>query len=141
MLTDIVSTIIQEKLQWTKTPVTYDLSKIFLTLSKTSPEVFVSALTTKGDLLPSSTLAVWVAANNILGSSWVLVIKIVTTTKSILKLSKKKLKGCALTFSHNCVIHNTSCGHFYLELLRGFLQKNERICLNSLNTNTKSSLI
>ena len=54
----------------------------------------------------------WAAANNILGSSWVLIIKIVTTTKSILKFPKKKLKGHALTFSPNCGTRNMSGGHF-----------------------------
>ena len=72
-----------------KNPTTCELFRILLVLSKTSPKVFESAWTTKGDLLPSSAMAIWAAANNILGSSWVLVLKIATTTKSILKSSKK----------------------------------------------------
>ena len=97
---------------------------------------------TKCDLLPSLAAEVWVTANNILSSSWVLILLIVTTTKSILKLSKKKLQSRAVTFSPECVSRNKLGGHFfYPELLSGFLPQKDRSYQNSLNTNTNLLLI
>ena len=111
-LTEFVSTIAQKKQPWTKGPHTCDLYTIILSLSKISPEVFGSAWTTKGELLPSPVTTIWAAANKALGSPWVLVHKIVTTTKSILKGSKKKLTSCGLTFNPEYVSRKTSGGHF-----------------------------
>ena len=53
-LTVFVSPIAQKKQPWTKGPLTCDLFTILLALTKTSPEVFESAWTTKDELLPSS---------------------------------------------------------------------------------------
>ena len=89
-----------------------DLYTILLSLSKTSPEVFGSAWTTKGELLPSPATTIWAAANRALGSCWILVHKIATTTKSILKGSKKKLTIQGLTFKDDCVSRKTVGGLF-----------------------------
>ena len=86
---------------WTKTP---DAHKIFLhtfvALSKTSPEIFETAWTKKGNLLPSTAGSLWSASNNALGSSWSLITPIKITAKIILVRNKKNLKskGKSLTF-------------------------------------------
>ena len=58
-LTGFVSTFSQKNQPWTKVALVCDLHKIFLSLSKTSPEVFGSAWTTKGELLPSPVTTIW----------------------------------------------------------------------------------
>ena len=107
VLIDIVSTINKKIAAWTKSCL-WHLYKIFISLSRTSPEVFGSAWTTKGNLLSSPTAVVWAAANSILGLSWVVVVKTNSTTKSNLQQTKKMQKGRALTFSPKCVSHKNS---------------------------------
>ena len=67
-LTEFISTIAQKQQPWMKGARVLDLYTLPLSLSKTSPEVFGPAWTTKGELLPSPVTTIWAAANKSLGS-------------------------------------------------------------------------
>ena len=86
----------------------------FVALSKTSPEIFKTAWTKNGNLLPSTAGSLWAASNNVLGSSWSLITPVKLTSKSILVRDKKNLKskGKSLTFDPECVTTKTKVGHF-----------------------------
>ena len=121
MLIDFVSVIDKKKEPWSKSLSVCDLYKTFLFFSHTYPEVFLPTWTMNGDLFHSPVATVWVAANSILGLSWVLVVKIISTTKSNLKQAKKMLKDDDLTFSPECVSRKTSGGQFLLGTIQRVL--------------------
>ena len=77
LLINFVFTNDQKKTVWTKNHGACELYKTFLSLSRTSPEVFGATWTTAGDFLPSPATIVWVSTSTVLSSSWVLVVKIV----------------------------------------------------------------
>ena len=91
----------------------------FVALAKTSPEIFTTAWTTKGNLLPSIPASLWAAASNVLGCAWNLLIPIALTAKSILVRDKKNLKskGKSLTFKAECVTTKTKVGHFLTNMV------------------------
>lgn len=57
---------------------------------------------------------VWMAANSVLGSSFLLVIPITSPTKSVLKKFKMNKKGRALPFGPEYLGVKTSGGHHFL---------------------------
>ena len=100
---------------WTKTAEAHKLFlHTFVALSKTSPEIFETAWTKNGNLLPSTAGSLWAASNNVLGSSWSLITPVKITAKSILVRDKKNLKskGKSLTFNPECVTTKTKVGYF-----------------------------
>ena len=114
-LEEFITALSLKQEPWTKTP---EAHKIFLhtfvALSKTSPEIFETAWTKKGNLLPSTAGSLWSASNNALRSSWSLITPVKITAKSILVRDKKNLKskGKSLTFDPECVTTKTKVGHF-----------------------------
>ena len=96
-----IECLVKKKGEWTQSregaKALYD---IFVSLSKTSPEVFLHDWKKYGDLHLSPEATLWAAAIRVLGCAFVLQVQIRTTAKAILKNKMKDLKfrGKSLTF-------------------------------------------
>ena len=114
-LEEFITCFVQKKELWTKTVVAHKLfHHTFVALSKTSPEIFETAWTKKGDLLPSTAGSLWVASNTVLGCSWSLITpgKLTILKNNLRDKKNLKSKGKSLTFDPECVTTKTKVGHF-----------------------------
>ena len=109
-----ISVLVKKKEDWTKTVEARKLlHHTFVSLSKTSPEVFIGDWKRNRDLHPSSAASLWTAAIKVLGCSFDLKVQIKLTAKGILKSDIKDLKvgGKQLTFDpgYISIWTKTSC--------------------------------
>ena len=112
---EFVERLVKKKGKWTQSregaKVLHDIS---VSLSKTSPKVFLDDWKNNGDLHPSPEATLWAAEIRVLCCAFVLQVQIRTTVKAILKNKMKDLKsrGKSLTFDVACVLTRTKTGRF-----------------------------
>ena len=110
-----IKCLVHKKESWTITKKFIQLlHHTFVSLIKTSAEIFLGDWKKKGNLYPSTAGSLCTAAIKVLGCSFSLQIQIKVAAKIILKNNMKnlKLQGNSLTFDPACVPIKTKTGHF-----------------------------
>ena len=69
-VSDHIKILIQEGEPWTEDQIAKDALKIYIKLSKTSPEIFGNFLTEKGSLVKNKETIFWSAAVNVFGENF-----------------------------------------------------------------------
>ena len=69
-VSDHIKTLIQEGEPWTEDQISKDSLKIYIKLSRTSPEIFGNFLTEKGSLVKNEETIFWSAAVNVFGENF-----------------------------------------------------------------------
>ena len=112
-----ISALLKKMEDWTKSAdARYVFHRIFVTLSRTSSEIFSCDWKRTGELQPSPTASCWTAAIEVLGCSFNLKVQIKLTAKAILKSDSKGLKVVGKTLTFNIVGKSikTKTGRFIL---------------------------